>query len=156
MNLEEALQMATNTVAEPVNTNPVGAPTVTQPTMVQPTVTQPTPMSFSAPVQPQVAPVQPMSAPSMPSIDLNQAQEQAMTSYNTQSISFGQVISTRVIDTIKKLNKGDTFRFTIVAPDIQFIKVHKQGMSNIECFEGQCCVDLQKAKPRYFLPVLVY
>ena len=192
MNLEEALRMATNTVAEPVATNPIPvtpvqtevAPTTmmsfetsqaqaqpisneqlqAQAQVVQPTYTQPVAPMQSTYNQPAYTQPTQVSVPSVnvPGIDLNQAQEQSMAGYGEQSISFGQVMSTRAVETVKRMEKGESFRFTIVAPDIRFIKIHRHDtLGNIKCFSSEnsyarCCQECGDPKPRYFLPVLVY
>ena len=159
MNLEEALKMAANTTAEPVVqdlTTPVApAPVVeTQQVQAAAQVVQPT---VTTPVQ-NVVPSTPVST----GIDLNQASQDAMQNYGVQTIQLGQMISTRVIEAVKKVEKGDSFRFTLIAPDIQAAKVHTHPTLNkISCFStetnlAQCCQELGDPKVRYFMPVLVY
>ena len=168
MNLDDALRMATNTVVEPVVSNittPVAPAPVVSPEQLQAQaqVVQPTTTATVQPVAVQPMPVQHVAyTPVQASIDLNQAADDAMQSYGVESIQIGQTISTRVIDPVKKYEKGDSFRFTIIAPDAGSIRVHNHPtLGKIRCFSSktnlaQCCQELGDPRPRYFLPVLVY
>ena len=170
MNLEEALKMAVNTVEEPVNVTPVQPVAEVSPVdisaqmqtqaPVQSAYTQPLPQStYSAPVQSAYS--QPTGIASMPSIDLNQAQDQAMNTYGVRQLSFGQVVSTRAIEPVRKLNKGESFRFTIVG-ELGFLPIHKHPtLGKIKCFSDdthfrKCCQDCGEPQARYFFPVVIY
>ena len=161
MNLEDALKMATNSTVEPVVQDlitPVAPAPVVESQQVQATaqVVQPT---VTTPVQPVV---QPVAQPVNTGIDLNQASQDAMQNYGVQSIQLGQMVSTRVIESVKKLEKGDSIRITLIAPDIGAAKVHTHPtLGKISCCStdtnlAQCCQELGDPKVRYFMPVLVY
>lgn len=156
MNLDEALKLSATTVAEPVVQNittPVAPIVNTQQAQAQAQVVQPT----------TTVPVQPVAyTPVQASLDLNQASQDAMQNYGVQTIQLGQTVSTRVIEPVRKLEKGDSFRFTLIAPDIQAAKVHnhptlgKISCSSTQTSLAQCCQELGDPKVRYFMPVLVY
>ena len=184
MTLDEQLAMATSAVpmtpAQPAPTPVVEAPTqgttIVQPqnvttsavatpvynntsttlggaTAVTQTVTQ-------APTQ-----MQPQFAGS---IDLNQAAAEAEQHYGIQEITLGQTISTRAIDPVKKMDKGEKMRFTIIDPRVMAAKIHNhETLGKIACFSnddatkgpivyGQCCRDMDSPKVRYYMPILVY
>lgn len=146
MTLDEQLAMAVNTTTAPVANQQVAAQ------VVQPTVT--------APVQP-FTPVQ--AAESVQTLDLNQATTEAQQiSYGVQEISLGEKISTRPIEPVRKLDKGEKIRFTIISNKIGTCRIHNHPTLNkIACFStdthyAKCCQDLDEPKLRYYLPVLVY
>lgn len=165
MTLDEQLAMATSTVAVGSAVQP--APTVAAPVnpaqvqagaqVVQPTQTVVTPvqatMTTTVPTQGYVQ---------APTIDLNQAAAEAEQHFGVQEISLGQKISTRAIDPVKKLEKGEKIRFTIIDGYFSSAKIHiHEDLGKIACFStstsmGQCCKDLDEPKIRYFMPVLVY
>lgn len=164
MTLEEQLAMATNTVAQPVGPAPAApvAPAPVQPQVapVQTTVTQApvqTAPAYTAPVQPTqtMGPVAP--APVSSTIDLNAAAQEAEVNYSVQSIEIGQKISARAIDPVKKLDKGEKIRITVLnTTDWMAVKVHNHpDLGKIICWGGACCRDTD-ARVRYCIPVMVY
>lgn len=160
MTLEEQLAMATNTVAQPVGPAPAApvAPAPVQPQVapVQTTVTT-APVQPAAPVN--VAPVQPTQtiAPMASTIDLNVAAQEAEVNYSVQTIEIGQKISARAIDPVKKLDKGEKIRITVLnTTDWMAVKVHNHpDLGKIICWGGACCRDTD-ARVRYCIPVMVY
>lgn len=154
MTLDEQLAMATSAVSVAPATQPVAQTVPVQPTqtVVQPVYQQPA----VAPVQTTVtAPVQPMSAPI--GIDLNQAAQEAEVNYSVQTIEIGQKISNRAIDPVKKLDKGEKIRLTVLnTTDWMAVKVHNHpDLGKIICWGGACCRDTD-ARVRYCIPVMVY
>ena len=174
MNLDDALKMATNTVVEPVVQNvttPVApAPVVeTQQVQAPAQVVQPTYTTAPGTAAPNNYVSTPATGsstshytPVEASMDLNQASQDAMQNYGVQTIQLGQMVSTRVIESVKKLEKGDSIRFTLIAPDIRAAKIHTHPtLGKISCCStetnlAQCCQELGDPKVRYFMPVLVY
>lgn len=153
MTLDEQLALATNSVAQPVQPTPVApAQMQAEAQVVQPTVTAP----VMQPVVPQVPPVTPAG------INLEAAQAEAEQNYGVQEITIGTKISTRAIDPVKKLDKGEKIRFTLISPNIGSAKVHNHPtLGKISCFStdttlAQCCRDMDTPKVRYYMPVLVY
>lgn len=171
MTLDEQLAMATSTVAvgEAVQPAPAVAAPV-NPAQVQAgaQVVQPTQTVMSTPVQATITttavPTQGyvQTPAAAPSIDLNQAAAEAEQHYGVQEISLGQKISTRAIDPVKKMEKGEKMRFTIIDGYFASAKIHvHEDLGKIACFTtptsmGQCCKDLDEPKVRYYMPVLVY
>ena len=172
MTLDEQLAMATSTVAVGGVAQPTQIPVApaVNPAQVQAEaqVVQPT----QTMVTPQPVPVTPVvpTAPATPvapvyvnaGIDLNQATAEAEQHFGVQEISLGQKISTRAIDPVKKLEKGEKMRFTIIDGYFASAKIHlHEDLGKIACFStgtsmGQCCKDLDEPKVRYYMPVLVY
>lgn len=154
MSLDEQLAMANASVAM-------------QPNQVAP---QPAPVQATAEVQqvvqPPVAPTQPVTPAPAPQptvgIDLNAAAQEAEVNYNVGEITLGQKVSTRAIDPVKKGEKGDKFRFTLLATNPGYALVHQHAeLGKILCWstkthQAQCCRDLDQPKARYYWPVLVY
>lgn len=171
MNLEEQLKLATSSVAQPAQAvQPVQVAVPTQSDVnvqaaaqvVQPTQTITT---TPAPVQPVVATPNTSSvntAGLAQTMDLNKAAEETVSNFGVQTIQLGQTISTRAIESVKKLEKGDSIRITLIEPLIQAAKIHVHPvLGKINCFStdttlGQCCQELGDPKVRYFMPVLVY
>lgn len=165
MTLDEQLAMATNSVpmTEAPVAQPVASPISDGQLQAQAQVVQPT----QTVVQPTQTVVQPVAQPIMQpapvsNIDLNKAAADAEQHYGVQEITLGQTISTRAIDPVKKLDKGEKMRFTIIDPRVQAAKIHiHPELGKIACFStdtsyGQCCRDMDTPKVRYFMPVLVY
>lgn len=178
MTLDEQLAMATSAVpmqestpvapvapATPVaEVNPAQTQAAAQ--VVQPTFTAPVQPTVATPVAP--APqVAPMTAPAFgqapaTGINLTQAAAEAEQHYGIQEITLGQTISTRAIDAVKKLEKGEKMRFTIIDPRVKAAKIHvhdslgKMACFSTDTFYGQCCRDMDAPKVRYYMPVLVY
>lgn len=172
MTLDEQLAMATNAVpAQPATTmetqvftapnaavNAQAAAQVVQTTTTAP-LTQPA-TNFTTPVTIPNVPVQQMTMqPVTPGvgIDLNQAAQEAEVNYAVQSIEIGQKISNRAIDPVKKLDKGEKIRLTILnTTDWMAVKVHNHPeLGKIICWGGACCRDTD-ARVRYCIPVMVY
>lgn len=182
MTLDEQLAMATSAV--PLNqAAPQPTPAPVQGVPTQSTTVAPQPMSApqaqpvynntSTTVVPQpavqattqTATIQPQFTGS---IDLNQAAAEAEQHYGIQEITLGQTISTRAIDPVKKMDKGEKMRFTIIDPHVMAAKIHNhETLGKIACFSnddaskgpivyGQCCRDMDAPKVRYYMPVLVY
>ena len=166
MTLDEQLAMATSTVAVGGATQP--APTVAAPVnpaqvQAEAQVVQPTYPNIPAPHPMMQGMTSDIPTPaSTPTIDLNQAAADAEQHYGVQEISLGQKLSTRAIDPVKKLEKGEKIRFTIIDGYFSAAKIHNhETLGKISCFStethiGQCCKDLDEPKIRYFMPVLVY
>ena len=172
MTLDEQLAMATNAV--PVSPAPVAQTQnvgVVQPTQtlgaaqaVQPQVV-PVQQTVTQPVQ--QAPINPVNIPNS-SIDLNKAAADAIQHYGIEEIQLGQVVSTRAIDPVKKMDKGEKMRFTILDPTVRVAKIHNhEKLGKIACWSnddpsrgpvvyGQCCRDMDAPKVRYYMPILVY
>jgi hypothetical protein len=156
MNLEEQLKLATSSVAQPaqaVQPVQVAMPVVDTNVQAVAQVVQPT-QTVAMPVQPVVATTQTM--------DLDKAQAETISNFGVQTIQLGQTISTRSIEPVKKLEKGESIRITLVEPSIQAAKIHVHPvLGKVNCFStdtslGQCCQELGDPKVRYFMPVLVY
>lgn len=177
MNLEEQLKMATSTVAQPAqavqpvqvqapltDANVQAAAQVVQPTtsVVPPIQTITTTPAPAQPVvaTPNTAPVN--TAGLAQTMDLNKAAEETISNFGVQTIQLGQTVSTRAIEAVKKVEKGDSIRITLIEPFIQAAKIHVHPtLGKINCFStettlGQCCQELGDPKVRYFMPVLVY
>ena len=178
MNLEEQLKLATSSVTQPAqavqpvqvavstpqevqqqvanNANVQAAAQVVQPTQ---SITA-TPSQVSNVVTPNTSTVN--TAGLAQTMDLNKAAEETVTNFGVQTIQLGQTISTRAIESVKKLEKGDSIRITLIEPFIQAAKIHTHPvLGKINCFStettlGQCCQELGDPKVRYFMPVLVY
>lgn len=160
MNLEEQLKMATSSVVQPAQ--------AVQPVQVQAPVQQQVLANNNVQAAAQV--VQPTTSAvslntvqaTVPTMDLNKAAEESISNYGVQTIQLGQTISTRAIESVKKLEKGDSIRITLIEPMIQAAKIHVHPvLGKVNCFStettlGQCCQELGDPKVRYFMPVLVY
>lgn len=184
MTLDEQLAMATNAVPVAPVAQPAPAPVAEAAVQTTATFTQPqnvtaqatpvynnttTTLGGATAVTPTVtqAPTQ-MQPQFTGSIDLNQAAAEAEQHYGIQEITLGQTISTRAIDPVKKLDKGEKMRFTIIDPRVMAAKIHNhETLGKIACFSnddaskgpivyGQCCRDMDQPKVRYYMPVLVY
>lgn len=167
MNLEEALKMATNTTVEPVVqdlTTPVAQAPVMETQQVQATaqVVQPT-VTTAIPVQQSVVQQPVAQQPASTGIDLDQSSQDVLKLFSDDSFGFGQVRNTRVIDPVRKMDKGESFRFTIIGiPKPCSLPTHKtENFGKVLCTStpthlSQCCKDLGEPKPRYFVPVVIY
>lgn len=163
MNLEDQLKFATQSVPVTEPTTVVGIPTVqatqvpVQPvTPVATTSVGPIGNVGTEPVTP-VAPATYVAPVAQPTINLEEAQKQAETSYAVQTIEIGQKISNRAIDPVKKLDKGEQLRLTVLnTTDWQAVKVHNHpDLGKIICWGGKCCSD-SLPRVRYAIPVMVY
>lgn len=177
MTLDEQLAMATGSV--PVAPQPNNAQVQAEAQVVQPTVTTAStgPVTTMETQVQQVAPTQATAglaqtfnpAPAQAStpalstgINLEQAVQEAETQYAVQEITLGQVVSSRAIDPLKRLEKGEKFRFTLLTNTIKAAKVHNhETLNKLICWStdshlGQCCKDMDQPKVRYYMPVLVY
>lgn len=161
MTLDEQLAMAVNATptAAPAQPAPV-APVA--PTIVNTVPTTEVPTTVTQTVQPTVQPIIEASQ-TIQTLDLNQATAEVQNqNYGVQEISLGTVISTRPIDPVRKMDKGEKFRFTLISNKIGSCKIHNHPTLNkIACFStethyGKCCQDLDEPKLRYYMPVLVY
>lgn len=169
MTLDEQLAMATNSApmaqpaAAPVNPAQMQAEAqVVQPTqtVMQTPIQGVQTMQVNQPAQNYVAPV--ATPNTMQTLDLDKASEEAQQNFGVQEITLGQIVSTRPIDPIRKMDKGDKMRFTIISNQIGTCKIHNHPTLNkIACFStdthiARCCQDMDEPKLRYYLPVLVY
>lgn len=170
MTLDEQLAMATNSVAVNPATGVVTpvAPSVAnnaqvqaEAQVVQPTYTSVTipnsNITSGAPITPSSVTTAPVQNVTLTGINLEQAAQEAEVNYAVQSIQIGQKISNRAIDPVKKLDKGEKIRLTVLnTTDWMAVKVHNHpDLGKIICWEGACCRDTD-AKVRYCIPVMVY